>query len=297
MLEFNREMLIPTINGEVYYSIYEIENWIRRICLTTYIIEFGSGWYEKIPKKVISNLKYQSNKNSEIKYLGAEDDKNFIWSATLGEVVILLEDEKVKLRLEEIIGCNKERFITKINELREVRNLLAHNRALSPSSEIIIRGIVESLRLSIKNFKNTIIYNNYSISLNNDNDEIEQYFNNKMEGNDWSQFQAFISKNDNLYCIVCLPAGDFCKYPSAAKLLRQYESFNEDVLAFLLNKGCDEFSVIVSKKVDSTKIKKIIDIFLEQHDIWTNKAFEEQNPKYSCNPKMWFYENNIEIEE
>lgn len=29
MLQFKDEMLIPLINGEVYYAIYELENWLR----------------------------------------------------------------------------------------------------------------------------------------------------------------------------------------------------------------------------------------------------------------------------
>lgn len=296
MLEFNREMLMPTINVEVYNSIYELENWIRRICLSTYITEFGSRWDKEIPRKVFDKLTYQSKKNLDLKYLGAEDDKNFIWSATLGEIIILLENEKVSLRLEEIIGYNKGKFITKVNELREIRNLLAHNRALSPSSEIIIKGIVESLRLAVKNFKDNIIYNNFEICISDD-DEVAQYFNDKMDVNDWSKFQAFISKDDHLYSIIHLPSLNDGRYPSAAKLLREYQSFNEEILAFLINKTCDEFSIIVSRKLDISKTKEIIDLFLEKNNVWTSKRFEEQNPKYICNPKIWFYENSTPIEE
>ncbi|KXO03085.1 hypothetical protein AYK81_28760 [Bacillus thuringiensis] len=110
MLEFNREMIIPTITCEDYYSIYELENWIRRICLSTYIIEFGSRWYEEIPIKVFEKLKHQSKKNSDLKYLEAEDDTNLIWCATLGQLVILLKHERIGLRLEKIIGYKKNKL-------------------------------------------------------------------------------------------------------------------------------------------------------------------------------------------
>ncbi|KXO03084.1 hypothetical protein AYK81_28755 [Bacillus thuringiensis] len=146
-------------------------------------------------------------------------------------------------------------------------------------------------------FKNTIIYKNYEIIINNDfDDTVAQYFNNKLEGNDWSQFQAFISRDAHLYSIVRLPAGDFGKYPSAVKFLRQYEGVNEDILAFLLNKDGDEFSIIMSRKLDKSKHEKIINVFMEKNHIWTNIRFEEQNPKYICNPKIWFYENSASIE-
>jgi hypothetical protein len=56
MLSFNNEMLIPKINGEIYFAIYEVENWLRRICLTAYMLEYGGNWYDKIPEKMYKKL-------------------------------------------------------------------------------------------------------------------------------------------------------------------------------------------------------------------------------------------------
>jgi len=53
-LEFKDEMLVPTTNGEMYFKIYEVENWLRRICLTAYMKKYGSNWMRNIPSNLVN---------------------------------------------------------------------------------------------------------------------------------------------------------------------------------------------------------------------------------------------------
>jgi len=133
--------------------------------------------------------------------------------------------------------------------------------------------------------------------------EITEYFNKKMEGNDWSKFQAFISLDNGIYSLVCLPVYGFGgTYPSAYKLLFLYKEVLEEILAFTCNKLGDEYCVLFPEVTNDALKKNIIDVFIQSRDadldnVWTNTRFEEQSPKYVCNPKIWFYENQRPTEE
>lgn len=273
MLKFSEEMLIPLINIDVYLRVYELENWLRRICLTSYTTKYGEEWTSQIPRKVHKRLEHQVVSNSKLSYLGSEDDKNFIWSATLGQLKQMMDNKNIANHLEKLTNIEHNRFINKIDELREVRNLLAHNRALSESSNIIVNGIIESLKVSVMNFKTKILYNDMEILDFKYTDYVAKYFVEKMEGNDWS------------------------KFPSGAKLIEIYKDDWEDILAFLINKQGDEYTILISKKVKKEKIEKIIDKFITNPNVWTEKSFINQNPKYICNPKFWMYENRKQIDE
>ncbi|KJD38032.1 hypothetical protein QD46_21930 [Paenibacillus polymyxa] len=297
-LEFRDEMLIPQINGEIYYSIYDLENWLRRICLTVYMIEYGADWMNHVPKKIKDGLVRRISKSQELIYLDADSEENMIWSLTQGELAQMLFNPKVWSRIQELTGFTQERLSQKLNELREIRNLLAHNRALSERTSIIARGIIESLHLVIDRFKNNFLYSsNMEIIEDNADNEVCVYFSSKMKGNDWSKFQAFIAGDEVLYSLVCLPIALDCRYPSAYKLLNKFNGVMENILSIQVNKTADEFIILIPKKISKDNCVKIIDIFLEKDDLFTYKEFESQHPKYICNPKIWFYENRRPINE
>ncbi len=83
-LDFKDEMLVPSINGEVYYQVYELENWFRRICLTAYMKEFGIDWINHIPRPINNSIRSNFNKSQDLLHLDIQGDDNLIWMATYG---------------------------------------------------------------------------------------------------------------------------------------------------------------------------------------------------------------------
>ncbi|WP_313640684.1 hypothetical protein [Paenibacillus sp.] len=298
MLEFKEEMLIPKINGDVYFSIFELENWLRRICLTAYMIEYGDDWLKSVPKRVFEGYIQRTNRNQELFYFDADNEDNLIWSLTHAELSQLLLENNIYDRVHYLIGFSKERFSQKLNELREIRNILAHNRALSERTGMIVKGIIASMHLAIDKFKTHILYNgDYNIIWDDETNEVGEYFNLQMEGNDWGKFQAFIEENEYLYTLACLPVDRPNIFPSGVKLLKKYKNVIDCILSIQINKQGAEYLIIFSKKLSVEKCKVIINIFLQKDDVWTNRKFEEQHPRYICHPKLWFYENQRPIEE
>jgi hypothetical protein len=193
-LEFNLEMQIPKLNGEIYYAIYEVENWLRRICLASFMIKYGRNWASKIPNKVSSVILHRIEKNKDLFYLGAETDDNLIWMSMHGELRKLLFDVNVWPVVKQLTGYNKDRFTAKLIELNDIRNVLAHNRALSKSTNTIFQGLVTSLQAGIDNFKRIILYTNSNI-LEEEIDSVNDFFQQCMRGNDWGTFQAFLARS------------------------------------------------------------------------------------------------------
>jgi hypothetical protein len=291
-------MLIPTMNGQVYYQIYELENWLRRICLTAYMQVFGEDWLNQIPENIKKSTTSVTRNNLNLSYIGGDNDDNVIWTATQGQLIMLFQFEEIKDVMESLINMKRDTFVQKISELKQIRNFLAHNRALSETTSIIVAGIIESLKLAISNFKSKIMYSSRDIIFDPKDDKISVYFENKMKDNDWSKFQAFIESDDYLYGLICLPVSHTDGlYISGYKLLDAYKNFTKVILAFQINKEANEYMILVSKKTDEKKIEDIIDIFVSRPQVWTNKQYIYQNPKYICNPQVWLYENQKPIDE
>lgn len=130
-LEFKQEMLIPTVNGEMYFQIYGLENWLRRICLAAYMQEFGAEWMSHIPQQALNNIRSKRQKSEDLFYLDLAGEDNLIWMATHAELMGLLLNDKISLQIKRLMNFNKISLSQKLEELRYVRNILAHNRVLN----------------------------------------------------------------------------------------------------------------------------------------------------------------------
>ncbi len=226
-LEFKDEMLIPQINGEIYFKIYELENWLRRICLTAYMKEYGADWISHIPFQIVNRVRSRSKQNENFFYFDLDSDENLIWAVTQGELMTILLDDAIAHQVKDLTGFSKSALSQKLEELKGIRNMLAHNRALTSTASTIFTGITVSLFQGIKIFKERILYP--PLGHIRVESEIIEYFNMGMDDNDWSKFQAFISLDNGIYSIACLPAsGSSGTYPSAYKLLLFYN----------VNSGC-----------------------------------------------------------
>lgn len=298
ILEFRDEMVIPKINSELYLALYEIENWLKRICLTAYVLKHESHWMNSISTESKVKFKSRYNASHKLLYLDAQMDDNLIWMSTLGELSRLLFDDSVVPFVKELTGFSKERLKHKLDEIREIRNLLAHNQALSETTAKILQGVIASFKVAVDKFKHYFLYEFGDIFSGEDiSDAVNVHFQAGMEENDWSSFQAFLARSKYFYSLTCLPVEPFGRFVSASKLLHEYEGEMGNILAFTLNTQGDEYSVLIPKSIEKERAIKVVDAFLRKPDVWTKKPYIRQHPKYVCNPKIWLYENRRDAED
>jgi hypothetical protein len=292
-LRFQHELLIPDRNGDIYFSVYEIENWLRRICLAACMIKHGIDWPRKIDSGVAKRLRGRLNRNRQLFYLGAETDDNLIWMTMHRELHSLLFHSDLWPIVKDLTQFTRDRLSGKLQELNDIRNLLAHNRAFSQQTETVFRGLEAAINRGIASFKSKLLYPQYEILDDTDPDGLNVAFQDELVGNDWSKFQAFLGRSDFFYKFVCLPVSreHDPAYISGARLLRQYADHLQLIIAFTVNKTADEYCVLVPRGVPLADAKALSTLFVSDPDVWTAKRFVEQDAQYICHPKIWFYED------
>jgi hypothetical protein len=279
-LEFDGELLVPRINWAAYRQIYTLEGWLRRICLAAWMGRFGSDWKEEIDSNLRKSLESRVGRNQQRLYLGAESHDDLIWQATHSELLRLLVAESVVTSIRSLTGVDSDFLKYKLNEIREIRNLLAHNRALSSRTHVILSGALASLEEAVDMFKTEILYGPSDII----DDEIWAESGNK-------PFQAFIARRGSFIEYVCLPVEHPGRWPDARLLLHAYRDHLDDIVAFCLNKTGDEFLVLTPSALVDESRHSLRNTFAGNPHVWTNVPFESQQPRFVCSPKIWFYEN------
>ncbi len=287
VLEFEDELLLPKINSIAYWNVYVLESWLRRICLSAWMGTFGRGWIEEVDPQLRKALQLRLDRNRSRLYLGAELDDDPIWQATHTELLRLITAPSVVDPIRALTGTEPEFIGRKLNEVREIRNLLAHNRALSHRTHVIFAGLLASLEECVDTFKGTILYGRSEI-LDDDADSGDEYFRSIASGR---PFQAYRARLDRFIEYVCLPVEPFDRYPDARKLLLTYRTALPEIVAFFLNKTGGEYIVLTPSRLEDERHREISEIFCRNPDIWTREPFEQQDSRYVCSPKVWFYEN------
>jgi hypothetical protein len=295
MLKFYDEMVIPKVNSKIYNQIFLTENWLRRICLAAYMTKYGDHWEDEVPKGIVNYQSKILDKNRDYFYLDTEDDENIIWLSTYGQLAQLLLSDKVIDNVISLTGFSHEILNSKLNELGAIRNKLAHNRALTETTDKIADGLFKSFKSAIVNFKKQLLYNSGPIHFEDSDDAIAKYYN-SINYKPFNSVSNFIAISNEYYQLVALPATELMSYPyfHIGKLLRFFEDYTKYILTFLINKSGDEYSVLIPKVIDRAVTIGIIDRFLDSlYDIRTVKEYTKQDPKDICHPKVWFYENRL----
>lgn len=291
-LEFDEEMLIAKINVVAYRKIYRLENWMRRICVAAWMARFGALWSVELEPKLRKALESRVQHNRHRLYLGAESNDDLMWQTTHGELLQMLMAPQLADTIRWITGSDPDFLRGKLQEIRDIRNLLAHNRAFSERTYIILSGLLASLEEAVDTFKERLLYGSFDI-LSDDDSWIGARLNNLLADNDWSQFQAFAAKRGDFLQYVSLPAGFESRqdWPDARLLLLAFREHLEGIIAFCINKTGNEFIILTPVVLPDEIQNSLCDAFAGNPNVWTDVPFERQEPRFVCSPKIWFYEN------
>jgi hypothetical protein len=284
-LEFDGELLVPRINLAAYRQIYALEGWFRRICLTAWMGRYGEFWSQQLDAGLRNTLESRVQRSRQRLYLGAESASDLIWQATQAELTRMLLAQPVTTLIRSLTGADPEFLKVKLDEIREIRNLLAHNRALSQRTHVILSGLLASLEDAVDTFKANLLYGEP------DAGTFDGLIPSKRK-----PFQGFIAQRGDFMEFVCLPVQPFGKWPDARLLLRSFRKHLDGIVAFCLNKCGDEFIVLSPLALTDESREALYDTFVENQSVWTETSFEDQQPQFVCSPKIWFYENRSSLQ-
>ncbi len=299
-ISFSGEIPFPEVNTIIYREIYTIEQWIRRIAYAALMTKYGPNWTGALPDDLYKNLKSRLHNLSDRVHLDCENSDNIIWFSTLDELNQLLTMKSIWPIVNELTGYKHDLIISKIDELREIRNVIGHNRAVNQRTLTIFHGISTSLQHGIETFKRKL----YDIGEIHNDIQVDNIANTifyeKTKDPPFDEYQFFLSETKYFYSITRLPAEPLNLFVRVSKILNEFHPLENVILSIFINKTGEEFTITWPKIAKNKDIEAIIDIFLGcawSDSNWTKTIYMNQNPKFICNPKIWFYENQEEVQE
>jgi hypothetical protein len=97
-----------------------------------------------------AKLGEQSKMNSSRWYLGVDDEEELLWSTTHGQLARLLRMDSIQHCLRHLCVMSREILARRVESIAQVRNVLAHNRAISEESLTVLRGDLHVIRAAVK---------------------------------------------------------------------------------------------------------------------------------------------------
>lgn len=258
------------------------------------MLEYGKDWISVFEDDSLVAYARIRGKITEKEFIESKDD-NLLWYTTLGYLAKFIKRKDISNKIKNLTNLDTDTLSKSIFKISIIRNEMAHNRTITKALEQEYNQNFDILKTAIVNFKSKIIYkntdkivSNYSTSYIN----LVNYFKKKSE--EFNKIQAYLEDNTEFYSLVFLPSHNIeFHYIDIEKLLEIFKHYKNSIIAFYVNKSCDEYQIIISKKIkDYDSIyKEIINISFESLDyLGTSNPYEIQDSKYTCNPRIWFYE-------
>jgi hypothetical protein len=297
-ITFYEDLPFPETNIDIYRDIYYAEQWLRRILLAALYANYGEKWIESVPSEILNELKKRRGSLRGRTFLDCENNSNVIWLSTFDELNKLFIGQELWPTIKYFTKFARAEFTEKVQFLREIRNIIGHNRATTEQTLNICHSLVNFFREGIDNFRIKIFKN-------------EEEFEQDLELRDGVEFstlnmqlydqvnpegsQIFLWESVYFREIFTLPVPT--RQHSLVDIAEICDAFKElepSVLAICINMSGDEYGIIWPKCMPVEYQSKIISKFLSSEPcVWTSKDYQSQTPKYLCDPKIWFYGDEI----
>jgi hypothetical protein len=292
--DWSDEILISAANLEAYRLVYEAETWLRRIALTSLLLAEGPAWAGKIDSSLRGRLEAHSRINSSHWILGIDAEEELLWSATLGQLADILRYEIISARLSALTSTTGDVLAARIRSIADVRNALAHNRAISDDTLAVLNGDLVIIRAAARRFKARTLYAKSEIFLRSapaDLVSLAQAFSSVAER--FPRQQLFLAANDDFVFCVRLPIEPFNRWPRADRLREILGQTAHIILCVLVNKTGDEFQFVFTRSLADTERLRALDRFaaaVAAYDLWTAVPPEQQHPADASWARLLYYE-------
>ncbi|HZS57642.1 MAG TPA: hypothetical protein VFA43_00125 [Gemmatimonadaceae bacterium] len=286
-IEFEGEVPIPQWNLELYRRIYLLEQWLRRIVMAGLMSRYATQWRSAIPTEISANLKQRRRQLAARTFLDVESSDNVVWLLTLEELKQLMTSNFIWPSVKELTGLQRADVLARVDELREIRNVVGHNRATTPRTLRIFEGVEQYLGQGIDHFRNETLYSESNAIFSHAEDEplaeaVEALW-------EPGTRQVFLQASDRFYAMVSLPVPPFA-YISVPDLVEAIHDVRHLILAVYVNGVADEFSVVWPRGALDAEHQQVIEAIAAFHvGRHTELPYSEQDPKHVCDPRIWFY--------
>ncbi len=236
-VQFVSELPFPETNALVYRELYEYEQLFRRLAHAALVARTGAQWAGVLPGELLAELKKRLANLSNRIHLNCENSRNPVWITTMEELRTILTMDSTWPVVHEFSGYPKAFLVSKLSEAIEIRNVIGHNRATTPDTVAVWRGIATSLRPGLDKFKASVLYrDDDKIHLETDehDNQVVAYYAKCSLSVDWSGFQPMLSESKYFYSLTFLPVHTDGDWVRTAGLLEAFESTAKNVFCFTI---------------------------------------------------------------
>lgn len=307
-IEFLEGLPFPEANLIVYREIYYVEQWLRRILITALLAKHGEKWLDSIPSEILSELKKRRGSLKGRIIFDSENNSNVLWLSTFEELRKICLNLELWPFIKKITAFNQTEFTEKLNFLREIRNIIGHNRAATEQTQKICESLVSYFRRGVGVFRHYMgliegkdseerIEKELSYQDTEEFRDLDGYL---YEQNHPDGSQIFLWENEHFRNIFTLPVQREYSWVDIAGILEEFRELEPYILAISINFTGDEYSVIWPKSISTESQYDIIRTFTaSEPKHWTDIPFKDQSPRFLGDPKIWFYTDDSlpEVEE
>jgi hypothetical protein len=284
-ISFEGELPLPEVNLLLYRRIYVVEQWLRRIALAALMARYGSRWGDAIPTEIGKNLKARVAGLRNRVAFDTENSDNVIWCLTLEELRSLLTYEKTWSYVKEMTSFDRLELDARLDDLREIRNVIGHNRAATDYTLKVFEAIDEALWVGIGVFRDRLLYDfggtQHLEGLSGDPVGEAFYASHSPLGR-----EQMAGDRDFYYLYALRP--DPSQAVRLGDLLEHFNEVRRTILAFLINRQTPgEYTIVWPRNATTDEHTRILDRF-RSYVPGPGLAYGLQNPKYVCHPKVWF---------
>lgn len=199
---------------------------------------------------------------------------------------------------------NEVEFDESIDVLREIRNIIGHNRATTEKTKEICEVYAKYLRKGVTIFKERLGlfagYPRYEDETKKIFIEQEKY----QETESFKELQEYLVNEYGEGPEIQLLELEYFRvigytsysYPEENQwidifeALKTYKALESSILAISLFLGGNNYGVLWPKSISLELQCEIIRIFVStQSNLWTEISYENQSPRFLGNPRIWFY--------
>ncbi|MDI9570578.1 MAG: hypothetical protein QM278_07625 [Pseudomonadota bacterium] len=301
-VEFLEDLPFPEANIAIYRNIYYVEQWLRRILITALFAKHGEKWPDSIPNEILSELKKRRGSLKGRIFFDTENNPNVLWLSTFEELRKICLNPELWPFIKKNTAFTETEFTEKLNFLREIRNIIGHNRAATEQTQKICEGLVTFFRRGIYVFKR-------KMGLVSGGEETQDKIEKELSYQDTEEFrdlegylyrqdhpegsQIFLWETEHFRTITTLPIAREYSWIDIAGILEEFRELDPYILTISINFTGDEYSVIWPKLIPTERQYEIIRKFTSSEPKhWTEIPFEGQSPRFLGDPKIWFYKED-----
>jgi len=305
VIEFFDDVPFPEFNWLVYRRLYVLEQWLRRIAFAAAMAKAGSSFFGVLPDGLAATLKQQQALLRRRKHLGTQNADDALWLSNFEQLRDLLTSDAIYPTVKKLTGFERALLDGKIDEIREIRNVVAHNRAVSRETLTILDAHAMALSHGLEEFKRRMFaYEKDTIRSPGESEgsAIPALFHSRLRDlhPDLSDVLAFAESDLFNFALIVPPDYRVGSFDSAEEwlgtwvdlkhLLAEFADLRSHLLAITVAERGSSFSV-VWPRIESFEVHQaVVERFFASYDAyWADTEYAHQDERVVCDPKVWFH--------